>query len=342
MKIVADIDIPYLKGILEPYAEVVYLPGRTIGAGNVRDADALITRTRTRCDAALLEGSRVGIVATATIGYDHIDMDYCASRGIQIATSAGCNARAVLQWVAAVLREAWLAGVFASPAGTAIGVVGVGNVGSLVARYAALWGFRVLCCDPPREASPVNGLYAPDRWVTLNEIASEADIITFHTPLTRSGPHPTMHLADDRFFARTRPGALIVNSSRGGVVDEKALLSSANRCAIDVWENEPDINPVLAARALAATPHIAGYSAQGKAMATAMAVGALARHFGWPLEGWYPTQGEKTAAHDISWEQMCRLMPSHFDIATQSVALKADIAGFEKMRDNYAYRSEFF
>ena len=151
LKIVADSAIPFLKGVLEPWAEVRYIPGAESSAGKVRDADALVVRTRTRCDERLLGGSRVRLVATATIGFDHIDTAWCAAHGIGVATAAGCNARGVLQWVAAVLEhlartQGW------HPAEKTLGIVGVGHVGSLVKEYAERWGFRVVCCDPQREA----------------------------------------------------------------------------------------------------------------------------------------------------------------------------------------------
>ena len=148
MKIIADSAIPFLQGVLEPWAEVRYLPGSEIAPEEVRDADALLIRTRTRCDERLLGGSRVRLIATATIGFDHIDTAWCAAHGIRVCTAAGCNARGVLQWAGAVLAhpartQGW------QPAGRTLGVVGVGHVGSLVKEYAETWGFRVLCCDPP-------------------------------------------------------------------------------------------------------------------------------------------------------------------------------------------------
>ena len=182
MKIVADNAIPFLKGVLEPYARVEYLPGKTIATADVRDADALIVRTRTRCDAALLEGSSVKLIATATIGFDHIDTAWCAAHGIRVATAAGCNARGVLQWAGAVLAhlartQGW------KPAQRTLGIVGVGHVGSLIREYACLWGFRVVCCDPPREEREHCG------FLPLEEVARQADILTFHTPLDASTRH---------------------------------------------------------------------------------------------------------------------------------------------------------
>ncbi|MDE6624044.1 MAG: 4-phosphoerythronate dehydrogenase [Alistipes sp.] len=331
MRIVADSAIPFLKGVFEPWAEVVYLPGSTISAADVRDADALVVRTRTRCDEALLADSRVRIVATATIGFDHIDTAWCTSRGIEVATSAGCNARGVLQWVAAALvhlarRQGW------RPEERTLGVVGVGHVGSLVAEYAAAWGFRVLCCDPPREARERLG------FLPLDEVAREADLLTFHTPLDDT----TRHLADARLFAAMRPGAVVLNSSRGEVVDGEALLASGLGCVLDVWEHEPRLDLRLLDRTLLATPHIAGYSEQGKATATAMAAAAVARRLSLPLGEWYPAEAARPAPRPIAWDELCRTIGGAFDIAAESRRLKERPEAFERLRDGYAYRREYF
>ena len=213
MKIVADNAIPFLKGVLEPYARVEYLPGKTIATADVRDADALIVRTRTRCDAALLEGSSVKLIATATIGFDHIDTEYCRRHGIEVATAAGCNARGVLQYVAAALVrlsrvQAW------EPADKTLGIVGVGHVGSLVEAYARTWGFRVVACDPPREEREHGG------FLPLEEVACQADILTFHTPLDDT----TRHMAGAKLFERMKPGSILINTSRGEVVDGPLVL----------------------------------------------------------------------------------------------------------------------
>ncbi len=361
MKIVADRDIPFLRGILEPYADVVYLPGAAISARDAADADALIVRTRTRCDRTLLEGSRVRFIGTATIGFDHIDRTYCDAHGIAVETAAGCNARGVLQWVAAVLafaarREGW------SPEEKTLGVVGVGHVGSLVAGYARRWGFRVLCCDPPRqrEASSGDTGYAPGDplspagFVPAERIAEEADIVTFHVPLTRTGADTTFHMADSGFLARMKSGALLLNSSRGEVVDGEALREALIRdeglpakerlrCAIDTWEHEPAIDRALLRRALLATPHIAGYSRQGKANAASMIVRALARRYGFPLSDWYPSaEVTPCAARPIGWEELLGTIGDRFDIGAQSRALKSAPQEFEAMRDHYRYREEYF
>lgn len=331
MKIIVDQAIPFLEGVLEPYAEVRRLPGKSITAEDVRDADALIIRTRTRCDAALLEGSRVRLIATATIGFDHIDLGWCAAHGIRVATAAGCNARGVLQWIGAVLvhlsrRQGW------KPAERTLGIVGVGHVGSLVQQYAAAWGFRVLACDPPREEREHAG------FLPLEEVAREADLLTFHTPLDAS----TRHMADAALFRTMKPGAVVINSSRGEVVDGEALATSGLQWVLDVWEHEPDLDARLLDRALLATPHIAGYSLQGKANATALSVENVSRFFDLPLQGWYPPQVTPAAPRPISWEELCRTIGTVYDIEAESRRLKARPAEFEAMRDHYSYREEYF
>lgn len=331
MKIVADSAIPFLRGVLEPYAEVNYLPGSAIAPRDVRDADALVVRTRTRCDAALLAGSRLRFIATATIGFDHIDLEYCRRNGIRVVTAAGCNARGVLQYIGAVLaylsrRQGW------QPGQKTLGVVGIGHVGSLVKTYAEAWGFRVVCCDPPREERERCG------FLPLQTVAAEADLLTFHTPLDAT----TRGMVSDRLLSRMKPGAVVVNTSRGEVVDGRALLRSGRPCVLDVWEHEPRIDPVLLDRALLATPHIAGYTAQGKANATAMSVRALSGFFGLPLTQWYPAQVAASTPRLLSWEELCGTIGGAFDIAAESCNLKTNPDEFERMRDAYRYRGEYF
>lgn len=331
MKVIIDSAIPYIKGVLEPYAEVVYRAGGGFTAEDVRDADALIIRTRTRCNRELLDSSRVKLIATATIGFDHIDLDYCRTQGIEVVTAAGCNAAGVLQWVAAALAllskaEGW------QPKERTIGVVGVGNVGSLVERYASEWGFRVLRCDPPRKLRE-GGDFLP-----LEEVVSGSDIITFHTPLDTT----THHLINDRTISLMRPNAVIINASRGEVADTTALLMAQQRLVIDVWVREPAIDKQLLAKALVATPHIAGYSAQGKANASVAAVRAVARHFGLPLTEWYPQQVQPVERKEIGWQEMCQTIESYCDLAAETIALKSRCEDFESLRNNYNYREEYF
>ena len=330
MKIVVDNAIPFLAGILEPYAEVVYIPGGSFTAEIVADSQALIVRTRTRCNSELLEGSRVEFIATATIGFDHIDMEYCRDHNIEVTTAAGCNARGVLQWVAAVLvalarRDGFL------PSERTVGIVGVGNVGSLVKHYAERWGFNVICCDPPRQQR--EGL----DFVTLETLLPQTDILTLHTPLDST----TRGMINRKTLALMRPNAVVINASRGEVVSTTDLLESGLDCAIDVWENEPDIDKTLLAKAFVTTPHIAGYSLQGKANATAMAVAALARHFGLPIENWYPPQCHPTTPQDIDWQTLNTTIDNYCNLTAQSAPLKSG-ADFETLRNDYKYREEYF
>ena len=331
MKVVVDSAIPYLRGVLEPYFEVVYRAGETFAASDVADADALIVRTRTKCNANLLQGSRVRLIATATIGFDHIDMDYCQKQGIRVVTAQGCNAAGVLQWVAAAMallaqKDGW------SPAQKTLGIVGVGNVGSLVEKYARRWGFNVLCCDPPRQQREGGD------FVGFEELLRRSDIVTLHTPLDKT----TFHMMDSATIAMMSHNGVIINASRGEVADTQALLEAPQTLILDVWEREPAIDAQLLEKALVATPHIAGYSAQGKANASSMVVRAIAEEFNLPIEGWYPAEVEPVERQPIEWEQMCRTIGSYCDLKSQSEYLKSNSREFESIRNNYDYRQEYF
>ena len=331
MKVVIDSAIPYLKGLLEPYSEVVYRAGQAFTPEDVADADALIVRTRTKCNAELLENSKVRFIATATIGFDHIDLDYCASRGIKVVTAQGCNAAGVLQWVSAALamlseRDGW------SPEQMTLGVVGVGNVGSLVERYAREWGFRVLCCDPPRQAREGGD------FVTFEQVMRGSDIVTMHTPLNDT----TYHLLRAESIGLMKDSGVIINASRGEVADTQALLAAPQTLLIDVWEREPKIDARLLEKAFVATPHIAGYSAQGKANAAMMVIEALAEEFGLPLKGWYPAEVKPVSRAEISWAKMCATIANYCNLKGETEYLKSHPVEFEQMRDSYAYREEYF
>ncbi len=340
--IVADQGIPFLKGVLEPYAKVTYLAGEAIAAAEVADADVLIVRTRTQCNEALLRGSRVRLIATATIGFDHIDRAYCDQAGISVVTAAGCNARGVLQYVMGALarlseREGW------RPFQRTLGVIGVGNVGSLVAEYGRLWGFEVVCLDPPRARNE-----ARTDFVSQAELLERADIITIHVPLSRTGEDRTFGMVDAAFLSAMRPDAVLINSSRGEVVVEEALCEALNSgqlggAILDTWCDEPTIDRSLLTLATYATPHIAGYSIQGKAAGTAAVVRAVATHIGAPLTEWYPAGITPSAACcELKWEQMQQLMPTFFDIEAESTALRSAPEAFEHQRYAYNYREEFF
>lgn len=331
MKVVIDSAIPYIRGILEPFAETIYLEGGKFTQEAVADADALIIRTRTQITESILSESRVGFVATATIGKDHIDEEYCQQRGITVSSAPGCNARGVLQWVAGVLHYITTT-EHRSPESYTLGVVGVGNVGSLVANYARHWGFKVMECDPPRQEREGGD------FCSIDDIVRNADIITLHTPLDNS----TRHLINNNTLAMMRPETIVVNASRGAVVDNCAVLKSGHRYIYDVWEGEPNIKDEILKGAMLSTPHIAGYSIQGKANATAMCVRALANHFNLPLKEWYPEEITPTSPRLISWEELCNTITDHFDITQESKALRSNPTQFEALRNNYAFREEYF
>lgn len=322
MKIIADSAIPYLKGIFENICDIEYYPGSEITPERVRNADALIVRTRTKCNEQLLSGSRVKVIASATIGTDHIDLQWCKAHNIAIFNAPGCNSGGVLQyfltalfkclttkeiWEEFLLRQQACAAVGEEGAraeeGTAggvdaavgedadaaahtftVGVIGVGNVGSKVAAACEELGFEVLRNDPPKEREQTlayNSGYLRIRdfkdYYSLDYLLENSDVVTLHVPLDDT----TRGLAGPDFFAKMRPGAIFINSSRGEVVDEEALLANADKLGaivLDVWSDEPNINRQLLKRAFITTPHIAGYSAEGKINGTTMAVEALLKY----------------------------------------------------------------
>jgi erythronate-4-phosphate dehydrogenase len=279
MKVIVDNKIPYIAGEIEKIADkVVYLPGDAFTKEEVKEADALVIRTRTHCNRDLLEGSQVKFIVTATIGFDHIDTEYCHEAGIAWTNCPGCNAGSVEQYIHSVLlllkREKGLKLEEAT-----LGIVGVGHVGSRVKRMAESLGMKVLLNDPPRADKGEKG------FVDLRTIASESDVITFHTPLIKEGTYRTCHLVDEDFLFSLKRNPVIINSSRGEVVDTASLLIALSAgkvkdAVIDTWEYEPVISRELMEVAFLATPHIAGYSADGKANATRMSLEALARFFG--------------------------------------------------------------
>lgn len=364
MKIVVDDKIPYIRETLERLAdEVVYKKGSAIGPEDVRDADALIVRTRTRCDEQLLKGSKVQFVATATIGYDHIDTAWCEQNGIKWTNCPGCNSGSVAQYVESVLlvldyglriTDYGLnaannpSPVISQASSVTLGVVGCGHVGSKVCRVGERLGMRVLVNDPPlqneimKELKNENSSLLPPPssiipFVSLDEIAHEADIITFHVPLDET----TRHLADEAFFKKLQRKPVIINSSRGGVVDEQALLQAlddglVSQAVIDTWENEPDISRTLLYKCYIGTPHIAGYSADGKVNADNMVVEALCRHFALPLP---PKIEPPMLPADFHYTGNPLELYNAMD---DSRKLKEHPERFEELRGNYPLRREVF
>lgn len=311
MKIIVDAYIPFLKGLLDDVAQVEYLSPTNITPEAVKDADALIIRTRTKCGEALLKGSKVQFIATATIGFDHIDTKYCAENGISWTNCPGCNADSVNNYIHAALTT-----IFDDLKGKTIGIIGVGNVGSRVARMAMNLGMKVLLNDPPRAERE-----DPEEFVSLEEIKENADIITVHTPLNKE----TFHIINDDFLASCKKTPLIINAARGEVCDTASLLNYKGEIVLDCWEGEPNINLELLDKVVLGTPHIAGYSVDGKANGTRMSAEAVCKFFGIEKEINIEVPGEKGIPYYIEGE---------------SNALKAHPELFEQFRNNYPIRRD--
>ncbi len=312
MRILIESHIPFIRGIAEQAGhQVEYLDPEEFTPERVKNADALIVRTRTKCNATLLEGSKVRKIATATIGTDHIDLDYCRSRGIEVFNAPGCNAPGVAQYVLSTISRL-------KPDCQCVGIVGVGHVGSIVERWARAIGLKVMLCDPPRAAKE-----GPEGFVSLEEIARSCDVITFHVPLDGS----TRHMIDAEFLRHAAPDALIINASRGAVADTEALIHAPQTLAIDCWEGEPQINRQLLRKAAVATPHIAGYSLEGKQRATAMALQALLPELSLEM----PPVAEAPTLTAIA---------QSYDPMKDTEALKRNPSNFEDLRNQYDYRPE--
>lgn len=280
MRIVADQKIPGVADAFEDLGEVRLLPGRDIAAHHLGDCQCLITRTVTRVDAALLEDSAVEFVGSATIGTDHLDLDYLRAANIAYSNAPGCNAEAAAEYVVSGLFELSRQKRF-DPLQLKAGIVGFGNVGSrLYAKLDAL-GIDCLLCDPPLQ----QGGRSERSFVSLDTLIDECDFISLHVPLTRRGEHPTFHLLDERRLGRLARGCVLANAARGEVVDNAALLELLSRrddlCIfLDTWENEPRPARELLRRVDLATPHIAGYSVEGRLRGTQMVLDSACAHFG--------------------------------------------------------------
>ncbi|MDP2883578.1 MAG: 4-phosphoerythronate dehydrogenase PdxB [Ignavibacteria bacterium] len=348
MKIVVDRNIPFIQGVLEKYAEVVYLEGREISRSDVLNADALIIRTRTECNRHLLEETAVRFIASATIGYDHIDTAFCHANNIFWTNAAGCNSSSVQQYIAAALFHLAEELKFELSQKT-IGIVGVGNVGNKVARLCTALGMHVLLNDPPRERQE-----GSKDFVSLDTIVEDAEIVTFHVPLNMGGDDRTFHLVDEKLLLKFRKSQILINSSRGEVVDSEALKASLRgkmlaECVLDVWEREPEIDTQLLGLVEIGTPHIAGYSADGKANGTSMSVQAFSRFFGLDLNDWYPEKVPLPASTVL--EADCRnvseqnviasLIQRTYDILADDARLRMSPQTFEKQRGEYPLRREF-
>ena len=347
IKVIADDKIPFLKGALEGRAEIAYLPGNKITAADLNDADALLIRTRTQCNELLLKGTPVKFIATATIGYDHIDTEFCRRNDIFWTNAPGCNSSSVEQYIVSALLTLALKQNLKLSEKT-MGIIGVGNVGSKVARAAKILGIRVLLNDPPRAIA--EGL---DGFESLEKISREADIISFHVPLNYEGAYKTAGMANSDFFSGLKKNAILINSSRGEVINESDLQAAVNAgkigsLVLDVWNNEPNINVRLMEAATLVSPHIAGYSTDGKANGTSMSIKALSNYFNLGLGDWSPEniplpQNQQIIADctgKTEIEILHEVYTQTYDITTDDETLRENPDGFESQRGGYRIRRE--
>ena len=353
MKIVCSRNMPFVEEAFRTLGETTIFDGRDITAKEVRDADLLAIRSTTKVNAALLDGSRVRFVGTATIGTDHLDIDYLENHSVHWCYSPGCNANSVSEYIAAVLL------CFANRhgftlQGKTLGVVGVGNVGRRVVAKAEALGLRVLQNDPPRRRAE-----APtDTFVELDQLLAESDIVTTHVPMTKNGPDPTYHMANDAFFACMRPGAIFVNAARGPVVNTDALLAAMNggalaHVALDTWEGEPAIRKDALDAVDLGSPHTAGYSFEGKVAGTVMVYEEACRFLGieatWTPDDLLPppalprveVDAEGRSTEEALWEVVQQL----YDVEREDAALRQETQDpakrFDDLRKRYAVRREF-
>ena len=360
MKIIIDEKIPFIRGAFERWADVIYAPGRSIDPRMVADADALIVRTQTKCNASLLEGSSVRIVASATIGFDHIDTAWLEQNGIRWANAPGCNSGSVMQYITSLLFFLAKKHSF-DPGSMTLGIVGVGNVGSKVARAASAIGMRIMLNDPPRQrleegtGLPAMAGRGGTQFHPLRKILTDCDIITLHVPLTLEGDDKTFHLIDRDILSRIGRQKIIINTSRGEVVDNLALRETLKSgrlrgAALDVWEGEPAADPQLIDLADIATPHIAGYSVDGKANATVSSVRAVAAELGLPMNDWAPAELPQPAMPLIDLtgkggaapvELVAQAVKHTYPVEEDDLLFRNDRENFEYLRDNYRIRREF-
>lgn len=349
MRIVADENIPFLKGRFEPFAEVRYLPAVQITPKTVKNADALIVRSVTRCNSNLLEGSSVRFIATATSGDDHIDKDFCDKKNISRISAKGANASAVEQYIQFSLLHMAVQNNYQLE-GMTLGIVGVGNIGNRVKMTAEILGMKTLLNDPPRQRTE-----GPSGFVDLDELIRNSDIITLHVPLAFDGPDKTYRLAGSDFFSACKKGFSIINTSRGEVIRDDALLNEAkagrlSSCIFDVWDKEPFISEDILALCDIGTPHIAGYSVQGKRRASEVVIRGVKDFFGFEMQKEVMNDNFSNNPVDIrisgkgftNEKLLLQVMTKVTNLNSTSKTLKTNPKEFERMRSEYQYRNENF
>lgn len=342
MKFVIDQAIPFIKGVFEPFAETLYKDGGAICREDLLDADALVIRTRTRCNEELLSGTSVKIISTAAIGLDHIDMQFCNDNGIFIQNAPGSNSGGVMNYVFSALYGA--ASRERIPlSGATFGIIGAGHVGSRIESMARHLGMQVLLCDPPRAEAE-----GPGQFVNMDYLLQNSDIVSLSVPLNPG----TQRMADATFFDKMKFGAFFINTARGEIVDDEALLAAFPKLGpiiIDTWNNEPNVSKELIAKASIATPHIAGYSYQGKQRATAAAVRAVARFFKLePLYEFFPTteleelEAVRLDLTGLTQGQITSVFQYNYPVFTDDFMFRVHPERFEELRQEYRYRREFY
>ena len=345
MLIAVDDNVPDARDAFGQFGDVITFSGRSLARDMLLNVNALVVRSVTRVDAALLESTPVRFVGTATIGTDHLDLAYLASRNIVVADAAGCNSRSVAEYVIAALLELRRAGTL-DPLRASLGIIGMGRVGTIVAELARAIGMRVVSHDPPRVRIDRSFTSAP-----RSELLA-CDVISLHVPLTVGCVDPTWHLVDFALLERMRPDAILINTSRGGVVDSDDLTRALRRgliatAVLDVWEGEPHIPTELIELCAIATPHIAGYSLDGKARGTGMIAEALARYVGTTAH-WSPDALLADSVRSIELDgdldpldAAAEAVRAAYDIRSDDRSLRSDELSFDELRRSYPVRREF-
>jgi erythronate-4-phosphate dehydrogenase len=349
VKILVDENMPYAGDLFRRLGDVKAVPGRPIPVAELADADALMVRSVTKVNEALLKGTPVKFVGTATAGTDHVDESWLQNAGIAFSAAPGCNAIAVVEYVFSSLLMLAERDGFALRDRT-VGIVGVGNVGSRLQARLEAWGVRTLLCDPPRADRGDEGDFR-----SLDELVCEADVLTFHTPLFKDGPYKSLHLADETLIQRLKPGTILINACRGPVVDNSALLrclegGQALSVVLDVWEPEPDLNVALLEKADIGTAHIAGYTLEGKARGTTQVFEAFSEFIGQRQQVALstllpaPEFGRITLHGSLDQSALKRLIHLVYDVRRDDALLRkvAGVPGeFDKLRKNYLERREW-
>lgn len=349
MKILVDENMPYARELFSRLGEVRAVPGRPIPMDALSDADALMVRSVTKVNEALLGDKSIEFVGTATAGTDHVDQAWLQQAGIGFSAAPGCNAIAVVEYVFSALLMLAERDGFALTDRT-VGIVGVGNVGGRLQKRLEALGIKTLLCDPPRADNGDAGDFR-----ALDELVAQVDVLTFHTPLYKEGPYKSLHLADEALIRRLKPGAILINACRGPVVDNAALLACLEEgqdlsVVLDVWEPEPDLNLALLEKVDLGTSHIAGYTLEGKARGTTQVFEAYSQFIGQPQEVALssllpaPEFGHISLHGPLDQPTLKRLVHLVYDVRRDDAPLRkvAGIPGeFDKLRKNYLERREW-